>query len=320
MKKQKIWFTCAILTVILGSCTGFGVKPTATLTPSATSAPTTTNTPQPTATLTPTRMPALKIDFELPMDVYERGFSWRLPSDYEGSFLDPIYMLSNQDKSIFITFTGETLTPQELEPIDILDAYLFNSFGSDNEYDIFSTYPIKIDNVEGLAVDLAGNIKEIPFKGQGVIAAPSNSQYFFAFAIARTNEDETLWDREGAQVFNAFLNNVKFITADATVGECGVSTDPTYGYTKDNPIKVGGGDFGGPSRERAYLDNLQGPNGEVIEYERKGSFQYSDTILDEYTLTGLKDPVILYIDEYEYETVQAPVGFVCAGAFPLSKP
>jgi hypothetical protein len=80
-------------------------------------------------------------------------------------------------------------------------------------------------------------------------------------------------------------------------GACVMSTDKTYGYTQENPIKVGGDDFGGPSRERAYLDNLAGPHGEPISYNRTGSLDSGDTILDAYEISGLGAKVTLYIDE-----------------------
>ncbi|MFZ5856373.1 MAG: hypothetical protein ACOYZ6_06045 [Chloroflexota bacterium] len=98
-------------------------------------------------------------------------------------------------------------------------------------------------------------------------------------------------------------------------GICPISTDDTYGYTLENPIRVGGDFFSGPSRERAYLDNLRGPNGEKFTYERHGSTHGIDTILDIYELYGLPTKVILYVDMYKYEQLMAPVGLTCAGPF-----
>ena len=105
-----------------------------------------------------------------------------------------------------------------------------------------------------------------------------------------------------------------------STGACVISTDKTYGYTQENAIKVGGDDFGGPSRERAYLDNLAGPNGETISYNRTGSLDFGDTILDAYAISGLSAKVVLYIDEYSFTEPQAPVGFTCLGAFSLTAP
>lgn len=126
-----------------------------------------------------------------------------------------------------------------------------------------------------------------------------------------------MWRDEHKPIFEAFLETVKFV--DAT-GSCTISADTAYGYTESNPIQIGGGAFDGPSRERAYLDNLLGPNGESLSYERQGSVGTDTTILDIYIITGSGINETLYLDEYNYSKPQAPVGFTCKGAFPLSQP
>ncbi len=99
-----------------------------------------------------------------------------------------------------------------------------------------------------------------------------------------------------------------------------VSTDGTYGYTKENPIKVGGyKENVGPMSERFYLYTLRGPNGERIRFQRIGSccpFQtphgFNGTgLLDMYEVTyeGLSTPIKLFINMYDYEKPKAPVGF-----------
>jgi hypothetical protein len=97
-----------------------------------------------------------------------------------------------------------------------------------------------------------------------------------------------------------------------------VSTDETYGYTERNPIKVGGVQSG-PANERYYLNNLTGPNGETISFNRKGSCCAFDSpngfmgkgLLDMYEVTydGLSTPVILYLNMYDKGDLKAPKGF-----------
>jgi hypothetical protein len=79
---------------------------------------------------------------------------------------------------------------------------------------------------------------------------------------------------------------------------------------------------GGPERERYYLDTLKGPNGQAIRYERTGTVVSQSTILDIYQITsvGLSKPIVVYIDEYAFETLYAPMGLTCAGPFPISGP
>ncbi len=97
---------------------------------------------------------------------------------------------------------------------------------------------------------------------------------------------------------------------------CAISNDKTYGYTMENPITVSGGDFEGPVQERLYLDNLRGPNGEAITYQRTGSMPSpidASIYLDEYEIMykGLKKPILLYINEYSDVPPQIPIGFTC---------
>lgn len=98
-----------------------------------------------------------------------------------------------------------------------------------------------------------------------------------------------------------------------------VSEDPTYGYTQENPVMVGGGPDYGPSREKWFFDHLVGPDGNAVEYARKGSccsFE-SDSwhglggALDIYEVShpGFEAPSLLYVNMYECITPQAPRGF-----------
>lgn len=95
--------------------------------------------------------------------------------------------------------------------------------------------------------------------------------------------------------------------------------DPTYGFTEENPIMVGGGPDFGPLREQWYLNRLVGPEGEKVRYERTGSCCSFDPdsqhqtggALDIYEVSyrGLDKPVLLYVDMYQCEAPQAPKGF-----------
>lgn len=99
-----------------------------------------------------------------------------------------------------------------------------------------------------------------------------------------------------------------------------VSTDGTYGFKESNAVKVGGANENkGPLNERKFLNALAGPNGEQIQYVRVGSCCPFSTknglmgqgMLDKYKITwaGQTQPVFLYINMYDYETLKIPVGF-----------
>jgi hypothetical protein len=92
----------------------------------------------------------------------------------------------------------------------------------------------------------------------------------------------------------------------------GTTLDPTYGYTPENPVRVGGFGSDDPeSGQRAYLGALYGPEGQPIYYERVGSQPGADCVLDVFAITyeGLGDqPLLLYVDLYHRERLRAPLG------------
>ena len=99
-----------------------------------------------------------------------------------------------------------------------------------------------------------------------------------------------------------------------------IAQDPSYGYSADNPIMVGGAnDSEGPSNERRFLKCLSGPNGEPLEFERERSCCGFDTenspfgsgLLDIYLIRweGQSEPVQLYINMYDYAPLKVPQGF-----------
>ena len=100
-----------------------------------------------------------------------------------------------------------------------------------------------------------------------------------------------------------------------------MSDDRSYGYSKSNPIKVGGiKEQSGPRNERRFLNALLGPNGEKVSYFRAGSCCPFKTrnglidntgMLDRYRVSwvGAKDTVDIYINMYDAGELKVPVGF-----------
>jgi hypothetical protein len=94
------------------------------------------------------------------------------------------------------------------------------------------------------------------------------------------------------------------------------SEDEEYGLTGDKPVKVGEQSV---SNQRRYLASLAGPNGELITFHRRGSCcgYKSDNgfggvaLVDVYEVLydGIKEPILVYISFYDYETIHIPKGF-----------
>ena len=93
-----------------------------------------------------------------------------------------------------------------------------------------------------------------------------------------------------------------------------VSKDPLYGYTKENPVKVGPPQQG-PSASRHYLMCLRDSAGCPFEFRRNGSVGegVDGHIIDQYFLKGSAgEEISIFIDMYHPECdpdfQDAPVG------------
>ncbi len=121
------------------------------------------------------------------------------------------------------------------------------------------------------------------------------------------------------------VNGQEFLE-DGSLKLTEVSTNKKYGY-EPNPktsIKVGK-----IENEQAYLKALRGPNGEAVQFRRVSSccgFKsksavFGQGLLDKYEVfyQGLKAPVILYLNGYDYENPKAPFGFTFVTADKIEK-
>ena len=288
--------------------------PTATRTSTNTPTPTQTSTATPTKTLTATPGAAVKLGEK--HVISEGGFSIRVPFGYASQIEERQAFISDLEGTLVISFAGVESTSSEEEIIDeYLDALARRI---DGEFEKTPSEPITVGGMEGKAFDLTGSLSGSPLQGKTFVIPIRSNRFLFAIGMANLSQDETAWEDHGSKVFEAVIESIELIETESG-GTCPIATDTTYGYTKENAIRVGDGGelFGGPARERVYLDNLRGPGGEPLSYERTGSLNFEDTILDEYVITGLAARVKLYIDIYKFEELKAPVGFTCAGSFNL---
>lgn len=284
--------------------------PTATFTPTA--------TPVPTATQTPTPVPPSPTPAAERMTVEEGGFSLLVSRDLDTDLQKNTIGIFDKGQTLIISFTGTPYQASQYTLNEVIDQYLSELESRGGNFEPSEPTSITVDGAEGISVDLTGILFEAPIEGRAIAVSPARDFVIFGLGISNLASDEENWQKSGSLIFQELLDSIEFTeTGDLA---CEVSTDETYGFTVENPIKVGGDAFGGPARERLYLDNLRGPNGEVISYERAGSLQSGDTILDEFKVTGPGIDATLYIDEYSFTPPQAPVGFTCAGPFSLSEP
>jgi len=252
------------------------------------------------------------------------GFTFQPIASFQMQMSEHIVMMGPPgDTTTIFAFYGlpGSIPGQELTNIQSILTSLEQKSRS-TQFIVSAPYSITINGFPATAVDLTGNITEAALKGQALLITPNSNQSLFAMGLARIKDDPNRWEREGLPAFNTLLHTVEFLDVLALALPCTVSTDPTYGYTKENPICVGGDVLDGPAREEAYLKTLLDPQGQPIQYTRLGSFPYKASILDTYqiTLTNQTEPVTLYINEYTFAPLQAPQGFTCTTGFPLNTP
>ena len=100
------------------------------------------------------------------------------------------------------------------------------------------------------------------------------------------------------------------------------SDNDNYGFTQEQPIKVGNGPNGAPANERAYLDLLRDGQGKPISYYREGSCCAHESkngfngmamldiyVINYYNENGIKETAKVYISMYDYEEPLIIKGF-----------
>lgn len=87
-----------------------------------------------------------------------------------------------------------------------------------------------------------------------------------------------------------------------------MATDPRYGTTPEQPVRVGGGAEQGPVRTYGYLNALRGPHGEPVHYRRAADA--GPLVAYELTYAGAPAPIRLYVDWSRAEELRIPVGLL----------
>ncbi|HWQ46916.1 MAG TPA: hypothetical protein VN376_08620 [Longilinea sp.] len=272
---------------------------------------------RPASTATPQATPTLHYSGGETVVVQDAGFSLEMQADYSMEYLTSSIMVRKEGISFYFFSTVEEGLP-EIVPEELISTYLDRSSPSGiSQIEMSGPYPIVVDGSTGVYYNLSGPGFGTVFEGQALVVDRNPYQFMLAIALVSVENDPDLWNSTGLASFQEYLGSINFLYDT----ECVVSTDPTYGYSQDNPIRVGGDAFDGPFREDAYLTALRGHNGQVISSSRY-SLPYGDTILDVFTITfpGAPGQLIIYIDEYSYAEPQAPVGFTCGSTFFFTEP
>ena len=300
--------------VLLGCATINNIFPTETPVPTNTPLP--TNTPAPAATLE-------AIALGERQNVPDGSFSFQPPVGYRVNIDNGLVTINNQEKGISQTIV--TGSPNSEDTNETLLLTLVGNFFANpitESLEQGSPYDTTLNGLEAKGMDFSGLANDDPLHGRAVAAVVHDGLFIIAFSIALDDQDPgDRWANEGEALFTAVIDSINFDFEEQQSTACEIADDDSYGYSEDNPIRVGGDAFDGPPRARAFLDNLLGSNGEAVSYERTGSVPTVDTVLDGYAVSiDGGETATLYVDQYSYSEPLAPVGFTCAGAFPLSAP
>lgn len=292
-------------------------QPTDTVTPRATRPSlsdlipdaTATSEGTPTAEATPTADPSQTQQFS-----WSGGYSFWPPAGYE--------MGVNGGQTLFTSPAGvmalaggpeqNSSRPPEQAMAEALAA-INGSMGA--ALQTGAPFPVTVGGAPGVGADLSGTTPQGAVLGRLVTVRPNPGQLFYAFGVSPSE----LWTARDADRFQRMVRDVSFFPLGSQFG-CPRSLDPTYGFSPDNPIRIGGGDAA-PAREAAYLGALVAAGGQTVPFQPAGSQPHGDRTLNVYTIPGAEGAAgVLYFDPSVYEPLFTPVGFGCVGAIPVGAP
>lgn len=297
--------------------------------------PTATRTalPYPTPSPYPTNTPAPAFDpaaYEPQLDmirqiVPQAYFSFRPLEDYELTLGENAARLVHEDYEILIMVEGFDYGLFTSEKMEALLDDLLGYYNKDGQADFAfqgDAQDLLVDGIAGVQKTFAGKSNSVQYQGSLIVFGLDKHRFVVITTLANDTFGQYPAVKISAKDTLALAETLQFLSPETIKRGCVIASDPTYGFSKDNPIRVGGGDFDGPPRERVFLDNLTGKDGKPVEYVRTGSVNYNGTILDEYLLTvpGKGLPLTLFIDEYSFDDLYAPVGLTCQGYFGLEEP
>ncbi len=301
----------ALASMACQSATDLVTTPTATasLTPTITLTP--TRTPRPTKTSTPTPTP-LVIKVDSVRKVISGGFNYAVLDGLEKDTNNhEVYMYSAGEK-LSILLSARAPYPGEHINTSLKDFFAWtqdeyrNVVEGDRE-------DFTQAGAEGVSKYFTGQTKDgKPFQGRITFLRPEKSKMLVILIYAY---GENAWEEFGADAYQKTIEKISFFEITPWEG-CPVSTKPSYGYSKESPIKVGGELLSGPDREEDYLSALLGQHGEVITYFRVDTVEVNGTIIDEYRVVYGSQVKTLYLDISHYEKSKAPAGMTCSGQLP----
>lgn len=340
MKQTKIIFIVILITIMLSGCGGLLTTatptPTATNTPQPTATATATLTPTPTMTPTPTpattQPPILAKDTGL-YSVYDHqryGFGIAFPnnhatlSDVTIDFSGPdLYFQGPSRKYIVILWTEEYKGGVDFGEIidDLVEA---QSLEFPNAEFTVQAHKYIIGGRSARIVEMVNIEPEAAGYYEWIMLDLKDGRMLFIEVLCSLAYFNEAMAGEIAEIIGFIDMTLTTYEpyGESHLAECLVSGDPTYGFSPDNPIFTGGGGLGNINQAPNYLDNLYGPDLQVVKYFEVGVVEHNGVYIHEFELTyeGLENPVHIFVNTDHWETLMAPAGFNCLRPFYTDEP
>jgi hypothetical protein len=295
MKKITIWLALALITAAALSACG-----------SSTAEP----TPTPEGEI---------IEMEL------GGYTYQSIYGYEEENDGQVVNFYSENDNITMMLLGIIDFGPGYTPNDIVEGFLAG-MSEDSSSNIKKSNPttITIDSAQGTSFDLTGIFDGDIVEGQTFVVMPTATRVVFGFGLGIVTDQKNNWEEQGKADFNNLMNSIEILEVETSstghFSACTIASDTTYGYSEDNPIRIGGGEEDGEARAEAYFSALGGPYGETFTYEKMETIESNGTTMDVYQIDFAGTPLTMYLDIQNYETLMAPDQFICWEEIPLTAP
>jgi hypothetical protein len=299
----------SILTITLLACQLAG-----DLADTRTSVSTPTHTPRPTSSAHPTRTP-LVIRAQGSQMLISGGFKFAPLVGFDWYNNNSEAFMISPDKNISVILVSNAPHPGEhinttLKQIAeyLVDQYQ-NATSSERQ-------EIRHAGVPGVTADITGMDAGVPVQVRATVLRPQYSKQLIIYVAIHGSQ---IWQQQGEEVYSTVLENITFFEI-TPMADCPVSNNRSYGYTRENPIRIGGNSSDGEEREHDYLGSLLGPHGELVSYIRQDSNDSGEGAVDEYAIWFGNEFGTIYFDAHTYQAPKAPFGMTCSGPFPEPAP
>lgn len=189
------------------------IEPTVTPSPTLTVTPTSTQTPEPTPEPTTRTGPIATARLPLRLGkvemIEEGGFSFRAPIGYESSYQSAQVTLTSDDGDTVVSLIGFPTERSEYLETD-LERFAEIIATAIEEFATGSSYQYLVSGTPGLAAEVTGIYGENPVSGRILVAAPSETQIFYALAISPDIDTGDGWEPEGRQAFELMIGAITF--------------------------------------------------------------------------------------------------------------